>query len=309
MNRSSVSLSSHQKEWAKAFALIEKETNDKIPARTKLHHIGSTSIPGIQAKPILDILGVVTSVDNFDKYQSAMESLGFIWKGEYGIPNRRYCVLYDETGTIGLVHLHVFAETDKEVERHLIFRDYLINSADAAMRYQETKSKLAAAFTSDRTKYSEGKSELITQLLGEAFAWKDSKKQKHQVVAAIISKENKFLMGKRSLTKKSCAGFWSPICGRIESGESENGAVEREVFEEVGLTVKAIQKVAEMDTRDKSALIHWWSVDVIKGEAYLKNDEHSELRWLSIDEMEKLDNIFSEDIEIFIRAEILNKKQ
>ncbi len=124
-----------------------------------------------------------------------------------------------------------------------------------------------------------------------------------QVVAAIIRKDNKFLMGKRSLNKKTGAGYWSPICGRIEIGETESAAIEREVFEEVGLKVKARIKVAAFDTRDKSALINWWTVDIIEGEPFLKNDEHSEIRWLSIEEMANLDHVFNEDIELFRRLD------
>lgn len=130
--------------------------------------------------------------------------------------------------------------------------------------------------------------------------------KKHQVVAAIIQKDNKFLMGKRSLTKKSAPGFWSPICGRIEARETPAEAVKREVFEEVGLVVKPLKQVAEFDTRDKSALIHWWTVEVVDGEAQIKNDEHSEIRWLSIDEMEKLDHVFIEDIDLFRKIESIS---
>lgn len=127
--------------------------------------------------------------------------------------------------------------------------------------------------------------------------------EKKQVVAAIIRRDNKFLLGKRSQAKKSGAGYWSPICGRIEPNESETEAVEREVFEEVGLKVKARKKVTAFDTRDKSALIHWWVVDIIEGDPEIKNDEHSEIRWVTTDEMSKLDNVFIEDIELFKKIE------
>lgn len=172
MNRKVVSLSPHDPNWSKAFSIVESGLRERIPTNLELHHIGSTSIPGIHAKPILDILGVVPSIEDFDKYQSVLESLGFVWKGEYGISNRRYCVLYDDSEDIGLIHLHVFAESDHEVERHVVFRDYLKASAKAASRYDELKKNLARSFISERTKYSDGKSELISQLLDEAFKWK-----------------------------------------------------------------------------------------------------------------------------------------
>lgn len=69
---------------------------------------------------------------------------------------------------------------------------------------------------------------------------------KTQVVAAVIQKENKFLLGKRSLSKKSAPGYWCPVSGRIEPDETEQQAVVREVFEEVGLIVTASHKVANL---------------------------------------------------------------
>jgi GrpB-like predicted nucleotidyltransferase (UPF0157 family) len=109
LNRKIVTLTPHQADWSVAFNIMEKYLLDAIPSDLELHHIGSTSIPGIHAKPILDILGVVSSIEQFDKLKNKFESLGFVWKGEYGIANRRYCVLYDDAEELGLIHLHVFA--------------------------------------------------------------------------------------------------------------------------------------------------------------------------------------------------------
>ncbi|HEY8271537.1 MAG TPA: GNAT family N-acetyltransferase, partial [Pseudobdellovibrionaceae bacterium] len=174
MSRKAVSLSPHDANWFEAFSAVDAALNDCVPKDLELHHIGSTSIPGIHAKPILDILGVVPSIEAFDNNRSELESLGFVWKGEYGIAGRRYCVLYDESEEVGLVHLHVFAKSDREVEKHLIFRDYLKATAEASYRYEELKKKLAQSFMDARTNYSEGKSELIAQLLDEAFKWKNN---------------------------------------------------------------------------------------------------------------------------------------
>ncbi len=122
---------------------------------------------------------------------------------------------------------------------------------------------------------------------------------KVQVVAAVLIKNNKFLLGKRAPNKKSAPGFWCPVSGRIEANETEQQAVVREVFEEVGVTVKTVRKLAEFDTHDRSALIHWWLVDILSGEPSLMNDEHTELGWFSISEMEHMENVFREDIELF----------
>lgn len=130
MSRKAVSLSPHNENWFKAFAIANATLRKQIPANLELHHIGSTSIPNIHAKPILDVLGIVPSIEAFDSHRSELEALGFAWKGEYGISNRRYCVLYDENEEFGLIHLHVFAKADREVEKHLVFRDYLRSSPE-----------------------------------------------------------------------------------------------------------------------------------------------------------------------------------
>src|SRR5688572_21426911 len=122
---------------------------------------------------------------------------------------------------------------------------------------------------------------------------------KIDVVAAIIERQERFLFGRRSPHKRSAPGYWCPISGRIEPGESQSAAVEREVAEEVGLRVRARQKVAECDTHDGSAVIHWWSCELLDDTpARLANDEHTELAWCSIAELKRLTPVFQEDIAI-----------
>jgi 8-oxo-dGTP diphosphatase len=125
---------------------------------------------------------------------------------------------------------------------------------------------------------------------------------KIDVIAAIIEREGRFLFGKRSTAKASAPGYWCPVSGRVEPGESQPEAVVREVLEETGLRVQAVSKVAECDTRDGHALIHWWrAVPLDDAPARLANDEHSELRWVSLAEMKQLDPVFHEDVAIIER--------
>ncbi|MGZ3687107.1 MAG: GNAT family N-acetyltransferase [Bdellovibrionota bacterium] len=120
-----------------------------------------------------------------------------------------------------------------------------------------------------------------------------------QAVAAVIERDGRFLVGKRNSTKKSAPNYWCPISGQIEPGETEEQAVVREVFEEVGLKTKAVAKVCELETQDKSAIIHWWMLEIICGTAFLKNDEHSEIRWVTLEELQRLSPVYEEDIEIY----------
>ena len=119
-----------------------------------------------------------------------------------------------------------------------------------------------------------------------------------QAVTIIIKKNDRFLLGKRSLWKTAAPGYWCPVSGKIEPGESESEAVCREAWEEVGLRVKPVKKLKEMDTRDRSGRLHWWLVEILEGEAFLKNNEHTELGWFTLEEITKLTPTFHEDLAI-----------
>jgi 8-oxo-dGTP pyrophosphatase MutT (NUDIX family) len=126
---------------------------------------------------------------------------------------------------------------------------------------------------------------------------------KVEVVAAIIERDGRLLLGKRSAHRASAPGYWCPISGRVEAGESQLEAVVREVREETGLAVEPLEKVAECDTHDGSAVIHWWRVRLSSdAPARLANDEHSELAWVTPEEMRRLEPVFLEDVAILERA-------
>ncbi len=122
-----------------------------------------------------------------------------------------------------------------------------------------------------------------------------------QIVGVIIQKENRFLLGRRSFQKKTAGGYWCPVAGKIEVGESQEQAVVREVFEEIGLVVRPIRKLTEYDTSDRVGRLHWWMAHVVEDkEPYLKNNEHVELRWVNIEELNFLNPIFENDRQLML---------
>jgi 8-oxo-dGTP pyrophosphatase MutT (NUDIX family) len=126
---------------------------------------------------------------------------------------------------------------------------------------------------------------------------------KIDVVAVILEREGRFLLGKRSLHKQSAPGYWCPISGHMEPGESQAAAVAREVLEETALRVMALDCVARCDTHDGSAVMHWWRAQPLDdAPARLANDEHSELGWFSPQELRRLSPVFEEDIAILLQA-------
>lgn len=133
-----------------------------------LHHIGSTSIPGLHAKPILDMLGVVGNLEAADARTIEMERLGYEAKGEFGIEGRRYFRRDDSTGR-RTHHLHVFAEGSPHVLRHLAFRDSLREDPSLAEQYGNLKRQLAADHAFDMEAYLDGKSSFIQEVVARAL--------------------------------------------------------------------------------------------------------------------------------------------
>ncbi len=121
-----VELHPHSARWAEMAAeealRLKRALGDELIV---VHHIGSTAIPGIKAKPVVDLLPIVADIARFDAREDAVRALGYRWFGEYGLPGRRYCYLKDPVTGLRLFQLHCYQRDSPEVPRHLAFRDYL----------------------------------------------------------------------------------------------------------------------------------------------------------------------------------------
>jgi GrpB-like predicted nucleotidyltransferase (UPF0157 family) len=126
----------------------------------EIHHIGSTAINGIYAKPIIDILLLVEDLSVADAGTPAMRALGYEARGEFGIPGRRYFRKDDSNGT-RTHHVHSFVRESDEATRHLAFRDYMNAHPSIAQEYGLLKQRLAKEFPSDMEAYMDGKDKFI----------------------------------------------------------------------------------------------------------------------------------------------------
>ncbi len=135
------------------------------------HHIGSTAIPSIVAKPVIDILIVVAELERVDECNSAMEKLGYEAMGEYGIPFRRYFRKENSAGN-RTHHVHIFPEGNGQVDRHLAFRDFMNLHPEWALRYSNLKRNLVARYPDSIDQYMNGKQEFIKRVDELAAAWK-----------------------------------------------------------------------------------------------------------------------------------------
>jgi GrpB-like predicted nucleotidyltransferase (UPF0157 family) len=154
-----VELVPHDPSWADA-AKREVARIMRVlgPNGLAVHHIGSTAIPGIHAKPILDLMPVVQNLYELDAARQGMESLGYQCWGEYGIPGRRYCTLDDSASGKRRVQLHCFSRGDPQIERHLSFRDALRADPALAREYDAEKRRCRELFPEDSHAYSDAKS-------------------------------------------------------------------------------------------------------------------------------------------------------
>jgi GrpB-like predicted nucleotidyltransferase (UPF0157 family) len=161
----SFELSDYDPRWAQLF-LIEAELIEEAlgESMVEINHMGSTSVPGLRAKPIIDIQVVVESFATVEDYQHLLGPLGyhhhphedeaeriFMWKG---VPRTH--------------HMHIVEYATWEHQRHLIFRDYLRAHPDIARNYEQVKYELAVAFKHNRPAYTKGKTAFIKTIMARA---------------------------------------------------------------------------------------------------------------------------------------------
>ncbi len=131
-----------------------------------IEHVGSTSVPGLAAKPIVDMMPGLRSLDDAPPVISAMEGLGYQYIADYEdeLPERRYFVRPPGRGYRHkrLFHVHAVETTSAFWRRHLAFRDYLRTHAETAAEYAALKRRLATEYGADRVGYTEAKTEFIT---------------------------------------------------------------------------------------------------------------------------------------------------
>jgi GrpB-like predicted nucleotidyltransferase (UPF0157 family) len=148
--------------WKRLFeeeqTILKASLGDRI---LDIQHIGSTSIPGMVAKPILDIAIAVNDFEAAKVCIGPIERLGYQYRGEFGIPRRHYFVKGDPRTH----HIHMVEITSQDWVNQLLFRDYLTHHPQSAQAYADLKIALAGQFPKDREVYLEGKAPFIQHVL------------------------------------------------------------------------------------------------------------------------------------------------
>ncbi|MCY4581457.1 MAG: GrpB family protein [Chloroflexi bacterium] len=154
--------------WPLAF---EREASAILEARrswvVEVHHVGSTSVPGLAAKPVLDMLPVAAGPAEALEAVHRMVALGYRYRGENGIPGRLY--FQKDVDGRDVAHVHMFPVGHPAIRTHLAFRDHLRTHPETARDYERLKRELAAKHVDDREAYTDAKAGFIEGVIAIAL--------------------------------------------------------------------------------------------------------------------------------------------
>jgi GrpB-like predicted nucleotidyltransferase (UPF0157 family) len=167
-----VELKPHRAEWAQMAkiesARVMRALGENVLA---IHHVGSTSIPGIMAKPIVDLMPVVRSTAALDAQEPEVRGLGYKWHGEFGLEGRRFCTRADSKTGKRIFQLHFFEDGNDSARKMLTFRDYLRSHPLIAKAYEMEKIRAASLQPDDTTAYNVEKNDWIKRTEADALVW------------------------------------------------------------------------------------------------------------------------------------------
>jgi len=139
-----------------------------------IQHFGSTAVPGLSAKPIIDVMVVVTQIELVDAYSDEMIRNGYSPRGENGIPGRRYFVRLKEestrrgNGENHAAHIHIYGPGNPHTADELLFRDFLRMNREAFEKYEAVKLEAAARYRFLPRKYVDAKCDCVMEIMERA---------------------------------------------------------------------------------------------------------------------------------------------
>ncbi|CBK73817.1 Uncharacterized conserved protein [Butyrivibrio fibrisolvens 16/4] len=156
----------YNEKWKQDFTTIKEELSAALgDIAIAIEHVGSTSVEGMAAKPIIDI-DVAVKRERIGDAILALSEIGYVHEGNLGIPDRE-AFAYEGKEHLQRHHLYVCPEDSAELKRHMTFRDYLRKHANAVSEYSRIKIEAANLYSDDIDKYIEHKSPVIEKIYEE----------------------------------------------------------------------------------------------------------------------------------------------
>jgi len=157
---------SYDPTWPSQFQQIKAFLESRlVGVPCSIEHVGSTAVPGMMAKPIIDI-DIVIALGAFPKIKEQLEALGYIHQGNLGIPQREAFELADAKAKARLPehHLYVCEERVRELQKHLAFRDFMRQHPEWRERLNRLKRELCVKHNNDRQAYIDGKATMVEEI-------------------------------------------------------------------------------------------------------------------------------------------------
>lgn len=167
LKRGTVALHKHNKLWKELFKEEKDLLLETFPGKIlEVSHGGSTAVPGIPAKPIIDMFAVVDDLLKTNDLRKKLEELGYNYRGEEGAPGR---ILYAKgPEELRTHHLNLVEKGNVQWNNHLLIREYYLAHPEIAADYANLKTKLAKQFPDDRKAYGAGKNDFILDVIAKA---------------------------------------------------------------------------------------------------------------------------------------------
>jgi GrpB-like predicted nucleotidyltransferase (UPF0157 family) len=157
----------YDERWPALFAAEAERLRAACHLPLSLEHVGSTSVPGLCAKPVLDILAGHPAAVSALGYVPSVQEAGYVHRGDRGIPGHQFF----RRGQPRAYHIHLVEENGALWRQYIAFRDRLRGDREAARRYEELKRSLAAQFPRDRASYIDGKTAFVADVLEGGGPW------------------------------------------------------------------------------------------------------------------------------------------
>jgi GrpB-like predicted nucleotidyltransferase (UPF0157 family) len=161
----------HDPAWPALFEAERRLLVAALPSARSIEHIGSTSVPGLAAKPIIDIAAVVPGIAAIAADVAALERLGYQYRPWVFADDEEHLFFPKDTAGRRTHHLHVFGSSSPLPRQNRVFRDYLATHPEAAGRYAAAKREAAHRHPDSRARYAEAKEAVMRLVLAEASRW------------------------------------------------------------------------------------------------------------------------------------------